>query len=300
MARAESKLPADALSAGLGDDLAALLADLPVSVVSATPVTSLSARRSNRASFRIALADGAQLKARRFESAFEAARFTRLTQHLSDPAVPAAIAQRGATVLEPWIEGHVLTSADVAPEELRTCGALLGAIHVARLPPGSDADIAVARRERERRLADNLQRLQAAGKIDEAFIRRVRAAAAPVPSAPAIGLIHGDFCPENLLRTAAGPIVAVDNETMRFESLDYDLARSWYRWPMSDGQARSFMDGYATRRSADSFLRHFAYWAICALVDSAVFRCDAGITGVDAVLTRLDTFAREKPSFPGP
>lgn len=300
MARADSKPSTDALQAALGEDMAALLTDLPTRAVSATPITSLSARRSNRAGFRVVLADGSALKARRFESEFEAARFARLTQHLDNPRVPAAIAQRGAAVIEPWAEGRSLTTAEMSPAELRDCGALLGAIHIARPPHGSDGEIAIARREREDRLSINLQRLSLAGKLDEEFGRRVHAAAAAAPSAPAIGLIHGDFCPENLVRTTDGRILAIDNETIRLEALDYDLARSWYRWPMTAAQARCFIEGYATRRPAEPFLRHFSYWAICALVDAAVFRNGAGIDGVDALLARLDAFTRERPSFPGP
>ena len=301
MARAESEpsVSADALHGVLGDDLVALLTGLSSRVVSATPITSLNACRSNRATFRITLADGSEIKARRFDSTFEAVRVARLTQHLNNPLVPAAIAQRGATVIEPWIEGRPLVAADLAPNELHACGALLATIHLAIVPPGSDGEVAVARRERESRLADNLRGLLAAGTLDEAFVRRIHAAAEPVPPMPAIGLIHGDFCAENLVRTNAGRIISVDNETMRFEALEYDLARSWYRWPMSAAQTRSFLDGYASRRSVDSFQRHFSYWAICALVDAAVFRSGAGIVGVDALLARLDAFTREKPSFPG-
>jgi thiamine kinase-like enzyme len=300
MARAEPKSPiaADALHASLGEDLAALLADLPTDVAGVTPITSLSARRSRRASFRVTLDDGTQIKARRFDSAFEAARFARLTQHLGNARLPAALAQHGGAVLEPWTEGHPLVADELRADELRACGALLAEIHVAQLPQEWATDVVVARQERRVRLADNLQHLQGAEKIDGAFAQRVRAAAAPVPPDPSIGLIHGDFCPENMVRTAAGQILAVDNETIRLEALDYDLARSWYRWPMSSDQARCFLDGYATRRSAEPFLQHFSYWAICALVDSAVFRSRAEIAGVDAVLKRLDSFIREKPSFP--
>jgi hypothetical protein len=300
MARRESEplTSAGALHAELGDDLVALLSGLPSRVVCATPITSLNARRSSRATFRIALADGSELKARRFDSEFEAVRVARLTRHLNDPLVPAAIAQRGATLIEPWIEGRPLVADDLAPNELHACGALLAAIHLTSAPPGFDGEVAVARREREGRLTENLRGLLAAGRLDAEFARRAHAAAEPVPSMPVIGLIHGDFCPENLVRTQAGRIFSVDNETMRFEALDYDLARSWHRWPMSAVQARSFLDGYASHRSPDSFLRHFSYWAICALVDATMFRSSAGIDGVDALLACLDAFMREKPAFP--
>jgi Phosphotransferase enzyme family len=283
------------LTDALGDDIAALLAALPARVVRVTPVTSLSARHSQRATFRIDLDDGAALKARRFDSAFEAERFARLTRHAGHPQVPAATAQRGAAAIEPWIEGKSLAGQAIAPDEIHELGALLGAIHVAPPPARSEGELALAHSEREGRLAANIQRLVALKCIDDG--ERIRSAAGATPIEFEVGLIHGDFCPDNFVRTTENRIVAVDNETLRFEALDYDLARTWYRWPMDGAQASAFLDGYRTRRSPETFLRNFPYWAICALVDSAVFRAGAGIAGVDAVLQRLDSFIRRRPAF---
>jgi hypothetical protein len=301
MARAEPKpaLAAGASRAALGDDLASLLAELPVRIESVTPVTSLAARNSRRASFRIALDDGTALKGRRFDSRFEAERFFRLTRHLALPQIPAATAQRGTAAIEPWVEGTKLAEAAIGPDECRGLGALLSTVHVAPAPAGSEHDIEVARAERQNRLAANLDRLAETRCIDGAFADRIRRGAGPMPAESTIGLIHGDFCPENFVRTESGRIIAVDNETLRFEALDYDLARTWYRWRMDGAQARAFLDGYRSKRPSDAFLRHFPYWAICALVDSIVFRADAGIAGVDDLLRRLDAFLRQRPAFPG-
>jgi Ser/Thr protein kinase RdoA (MazF antagonist) len=300
MARTEPRAaaPSELLSDLLGEDLAALVAALHSGVASVAPVTSLNARNSRRASFRIALEDGTAIKGRRFETRFEAERFARLTRHLASPRVPAAIAQRGGAVIEPWIAGKSLAGQAVTLAEMRDCGALLASIHVTPPPTASEDELALARQERERRLAGNVDRLLMAGLIDESFAGRLRSAAGPQPARFAVGLIHGDFCPENLVRTEDDRILAVDNETLRFEALDYDLARCWYRWTMDGAQARAFLDGYGTQRSPADFLRHFAYWAICALVDSVVFRAGAGIAGVDAVLRRLKVFIEELPAFP--
>lgn len=294
MARAEPAglHPAEAL----GADLTALVAVLPAGVASVMPITSLAARRSQRASFRIALSDGTAVKGRRFDTAYEAERFAKLTRHLAHPQIPAAIAQRGTAVIEPWTDGKSLDA--LAAEETHTLGASLASIHVAAPPAGSQRDIEAARSERRDRLTVNVDRLIRLGCIDSAFAARIRSAAEPLPTAVEIGLIHGDFCPENLVRTNDGQVVAVDNETLRFEALDYDLARTWYRWRMSDAQARAFLDGYRTTRSPDGFLRHFPYWAICALVDSVTFRATAEIGGVEQILRRLDAFVRTRPSFP--
>lgn len=285
---AQARVPSDARRAALGEDLCALVAGLSSGIRDVATITNLDARRSARASFRIALEDGTVVKGRRLDSRFEAERLTRLSRHLRLPLVPAVIAQRGAAVIEPWTHGAGLAATGLA--DLRVCGALLGSIHTAPVPADAAEDIAIARRERATRLADNLQQLAASRRIDERFRARIDAAAAPAPAAPLIGLIHGDFCPDNLVRTDAGTIVAVDNETLRFEALDYDLARCWYRWPLDEAQRDAFLDGYASKRSPADFLRHFSYWAICVLVDSAVFRIGAGIEGSDAVLQQLERF----------
>ncbi|HEX2113117.1 MAG TPA: aminoglycoside phosphotransferase family protein [Alphaproteobacteria bacterium] len=296
MARAEVKV--SPVGDALGEDLAALLGRLPAGIASITPITSLAAHSSRRASFRIALDNGAIVKGRRFDSSFEAERFARLTRHLAHPQIPAAIAQRGAAVIEPWTVGQSLAGKTIALAEIRALGALLASIHVAPPPAGSERDIDVARAEREHRLESNIGRLVDLKRIDGDFAAQIRAAATPVPSDIAVGLIHGDFCPENLVRTEGG-IVAVDNETLRFEALDYDLARTWYRWRMDGAQARAFLDGYGAQRAPDGFLQHFPYWATCAMVDSAVFRAGAGIADVDKVLWRLGTFVRQRPAFSG-
>jgi hypothetical protein len=296
MARAEPAAPHPAEA--LGADLAALVAALPAGVASVMPVTSLAARRSRRASFRIALGDGTAVKGRRFDTAYEAERFARLTRHLAHPQIPAAIAQRGTAVIEPWTDGKSLDGRTVTAEEARALGASLASIHVASPPAGSQRDLEAARTERRDRLTVNIDRLTQLGCIDSAFAARIRAGAEPLPADVDIGLIHGDFCPENFVRANDGRIVAVDNETLRFEALDYDLARAWYRWRMSDTQACAFLDGYRATRSPDGFLRHFPYWAICALVDSATFRATAEIGGVEQILRRLDAFVRARPSFP--
>jgi len=298
MAPAESKaaLAPESLRAMLGDDLYALVGALPARVLGLTPITSLNARRSSRASFRIALEDGSVVKGRRLDSAFEAQRVARLTRHLGLPFIPAIIAQRGVAVIEPWTEGQALAGAAPDESDVRACGALLGMLHAALPPADAAKDIEIARGERLDRLGVNLRRLVSSGRIDAAAERRIRTAAEPVPSIPKIGLIHGDFCPENLIRTEDGAIVAIDNETLRFEALDYDLARSWYRWRIDGSRLAAFLDGYATMRSPSDFQRHFSYWAICALVDSAVFRLGAEIAGADAVLRQLESFVENHPA----
>jgi hypothetical protein len=141
---AKARMAPQALRETLGDDLCALVEGLSSRIRGVAPITSLSARRSSRASFRIALEDGSAVKGRRLDSRFEAERLTRLSRHLCLPVIPAVIAQRGTAVIEPWTDGQGLSEIDLSPTDLQACGALLGSIHAAPLPSNAEEEIAIA------------------------------------------------------------------------------------------------------------------------------------------------------------
>ena len=87
-------------------------------------------------------------------------------------------------------------------------------------------------------------------------------------------MIHRDYCAENLLLAPSGRIHVVDNESIDVGPLDYDLARTWYRWPMGPRQRAAYWKGYARYRDPGSFSSSFAFWAVKVLVESSLFRLD--------------------------
>src|SRR5262249_16489172 len=118
--------------------------------------------------------------------------------------------------------------------------------------------------------------------VDRGVIGRTAAHEAGVlarrfaPTRAVYGLCHGDFCGENMVIRAKGRPCVVDNETVGIDLHDYDLARTWYRWPMDTERWREFIAGYAERRDTRSFLRHFPYWVVRVLVDAMHFRLGFG------------------------
>ena len=119
-------------------------------------------------------------------------------------------------------------------------------------------------------------------------------------SAPATadwGLCHGDFCAENLLVVPALGLHVVDNETICELWQDYDLARTWYRWPMEALAFAAFLDGYREHRQADTFLAHFQFWAICALLRSAAFRLREGVSA-EVPIRRLEALLKSPAPSP--
>jgi thiamine kinase-like enzyme len=267
----------------LGDDLFALAEELPAAIIERQPLRG----RGPSASMRLLLADGSLLKAKRLPSVADAERVERLLQHLHHPAFPAVRLRRGALIVTKWVIGGTLGPADLDSELVRTCGALHAFVHtrppVDRLPPRPDA--------RERAIAQLRRDLEAL--VDGGWLQRIDAVAAwqeanrHAPAAWAVGIVHGDFNAENLVRTGPTEVAVVDNETLSIGAFALDLARTWYRWPMNPPQWRTYLEGYTRHRDAAEFERHLPFWTIAVLARGAVFRWRAGRDGVTEPLVRL-------------
>ncbi len=261
--------------ASIGADLAALLRQRRLKVVSAQPITSWPSE-VRPVAFRLELGDGSVLKARQFPRVRRARiveRILRMTLH----GFPQPIARRGCALLLPWVEGDVLASLDSIPlDVMHCCGANLGALHQQDV---SDWPGVVVRQVEHvlAQLRTDTTILIEAGELEKDAAAGAHALAnESVPGAASTGIIHNDFCPENIVLDAGNP-VCIDNATLTFGPHDYDLARTWYRWPMSPGESEAFLRGYETHRSRASFERHFVFWAICMLTGTAAGRLRAGI-----------------------
>ena len=273
----------------LGPDLAGLVAALNVPVTGIVTLTRLRAPGVSHASFRLELADGRVLKGRRLASADQVALVTALVSVVDPAHFPRVIAHAGAALLEEWRSGEPLSSSDLDPSLARRCGGILGALH--RAPPPAVAAAERARPEaRLKAIVWQSRRLERAGGLTgEARSLLLRLAEAHLPADPAIGVIHRDFCAENLVRDAAGQLHVVDNETMQIGALDFDLARTWYRWPMTDREAAAFREGYAEHRDPASFLKNFLFWTLAVLVDASFFHLRVGTDRAPGALALLQT-----------
>jgi Ser/Thr protein kinase RdoA (MazF antagonist) len=119
-------------------------------------------------------------------------------------------------------------------------------------------------------------------------------AAAHAPAACALGFVYGDLCPDNIVLRASGEVCIVDNETLSIEPCDYDVGRTWYRWPMERRDRETFFAGYLEHRPLTTFFTHFPYWAVTAIVDGALFRSRrGGVAAAAAPAQRLETLVRE-------
>jgi thiamine kinase-like enzyme len=134
-----------------------------------------------------------------------------------------------------------------------------------------------------------LDALREADLVTDAERRRlVDQLRAGLPSRSARGPVHGDLCAENLVVTPDGRIVSIDNERVRIDFLDYDLARTFVRWPMSDSLRERFERRYTTWGRSVPEAREVSAWRVCAAVKSAFTLRGTPIVGRDLAREQLE------------
>jgi len=134
-----------------------------------------------------------------------------------------------------------------------------------------------------------IARLVANGHLPKPKAAVAAALAAP-PDEATIGLIHTDFCPENLVQHRGSKLCSVDNESLQLGYLAYDLARCWYRWPLQGAEGAAFIKAYEDMRESSDFREHFPFWFISVLTEAAVYRLDSPTHAWQVPLLRLLAF----------
>jgi hypothetical protein len=90
----------------------------------------------------------------------------------------------------------------------------------------------------------------------------------------------------------------IDVDTLAVDSPDYDLARTWYRWPMEAGQFSTYLEGYRRVGSTLDFEEYALYWRIAVLVESALFRLVRRTGRSEVPMRRLRELLNEASSPP--
>jgi len=245
----------------LEGNLAELTQRLPAPVVRVTETTALPSPLRRARSVRIDLADGTSWKGRIVPTAERASTMRRLLD-LAGPVFAGPEHVLGEASLSRWIEGEALSDSTLLSfAELEECGKHLGELH---RTPIRDLGLSTRSEDLDLGVRQDLEDLCRAERIDHTLVERALAVAQDRPENPEIGIIHHDFCGENLVRTPQGSIVCIDNAAISVGALDLDLARTWYRWELPRSQFLCFLRGYARLRSPRRFLTHAGFW--CALV----------------------------------
>lgn len=271
----------------LPSDLLALAATRPASLreaVSLNPQIS-----ADRAAFRLGFTDGTTLKGRILETPQQARTVERHLPRLSRQAFPRVVARRCRALLEEWVEGVPLGPGEPGEDLAQACGKLLGQVHCSEVAKETRPNGEMSQ------LNSAFDALVNQGVVEVSVANEaLHLAGAATPPGWECGLTHGDFCGENLILDAAGAPHVVDNETLDLDAYDYDLARTWYRWPLPAKVWEAFLAGYSEHRDARPFLQHFDFWALRVLVDSVCFRLRTATLDPNVPLRRLTAYVQGK------
>ena len=270
------------LAARVGPDVAAVLARLGAPVADVVRVTGLPDKKTGRATFRVALEDGRVLKVRRLTRASRGTRFSELLAALASPRFPPVLALEGRVSVEPWLVGTPLTELPLGAGRLQQAADVLGALHATASLGGRRLLGTRPTRSLLQGTARRLAQLGSGGALARPeVVALVEAAVRSAPARATAGVAHTDFCADNLIEDAGGQLRVVDNEGLRLDFLDYDLARTWYRWPMSQRHWSVFLDRYLRWRRPPPDPRADPFWRIAAVVRSLHLRKSRG-TGQEA------------------
>jgi hypothetical protein len=238
-------------------------------------ITGLSASRPVQRTFRIELAGGRVLKARWYASEARVQELASVRRALSsDLPLTTMVMSSGAWLFEDWISAERIGDSGSA---VAWAGDLLGRIHATRPPAGLEPRLWASVDAAHEELASNLHALVECGALARASADRLLAAVAErSPTAFEHGIVHRDLCPDNVMREPSGALIAVDQGSMGLGPLDADLARVWYRWPMSESERERFHSAYGEHRDARGFFAHAWYYRVLVLSKSARKRLEHG------------------------
>jgi aminoglycoside phosphotransferase (APT) family kinase protein len=273
----------------VGDDLLAIVRDLALPVTAVTRISPLRSPSWPRAVFRLDLGDGRSAKGRQLETVAAAKRAALLSRCLPAGSFPRVIAQCGSAIVSDWIDGEVLSSCPVESDHARRIGAIQRSVHTIVVPSNvPDAPDRYPTGNWRRYLDQRVEWLCERGHLEPGDGMRTMALVdAYVPPVRPVRLVHGDICPENIVLAPGGSLYVVDNDTIDLHVPEFDLARTWYRWPMAVAERKVFEEGYAGRDVLASYRAHFLHWAMVVLVGAAEFRLRRQLSGADEPLARL-------------
>jgi Ser/Thr protein kinase RdoA (MazF antagonist) len=288
-------------AAVLPADLLTVVQALGAPLSEVTPVTALPARGVDRACFRLTFVDGRVLKGRQVETLEQADRLQNLIERLDRRHFPAVLERHGRAFLTEWIEGTPLHHLAWTPRILEACGGVHAALH--RVAVEARPQWRSRRDPWETRMAAALRLLVDAALLDAGMAGLAEALASRfAPRAVEVGMCHGDLCAENIVVDRDGRVVVVDNDNLAVDAWGYDIARTWYRWPMTEAERRQYMAGYGRADHLAAVDAHFIHWVVVVLVEAAAYRVRVGVDGADRALGALEMVLRDPvryARFPG-
>jgi thiamine kinase-like enzyme len=257
-------------SLAIDDDVAAALHATGLRARTCTTVTTITVPGHHRGTYRVELDAGTTIKARRLKDE-RTARLVADARKRLPSAFVRVLAHHGSVLLEEWVDGDAI-GPDPDAATVSAAAELLAAVHDA---PANGVHVmyspaAVDWQPQTRHELEALSRSGELSASDASTLLRMvndvdRSANAPT-------LCHFDFCGENMVRTPANELRVIDNERVGTGARDFDLARTWYRWKLTDARWTTFANSYrACSRAPDAFAT-FDFWRVVVLVQSLNLR----------------------------
>lgn len=260
-------------------DLSYLLRRERLRVLHWREITTLRTRYLHRRTYCLQLDDGTMCKARLVRRRLAARRMRRLLPLLPSASVAQLLAHHRRAVLEQWIDGPTADRLSWHEPLLNSAGELLGRIHRAvavRQVEPQDRQFGVVLRAFRQGLSALCRRSVISTSSAQSILELAHRNA---PRRAHWGLVHRDFCAENLVVRRTKTCV-IDNVTVRLGFLEEDLARSCLRWPMSESQFTDFLAGYDVHADSGPFICSRRFWMLVASVLAAALRLRAGADGL--------------------
>jgi glycosyltransferase involved in cell wall biosynthesis len=282
----------------LGSDLAALLEQRGKIPAEIEPLVPPSPWRRGTGSFRLKFSQGEDEKGVRLDDQRRVEAVLEIMEAVDHSGIVRPTERRGGAYVQPWIVGSSLIEGPWSREIIAQAASLQGHMH--RTPVREDM-LRLAGREKASpwrdRLEESLEVLVAQSRLSTARRELIaRIAEEHRPHTVAEGFIHKDFCAENLVRDVDGRVWVVDNESLTVGPYAYDLARTWYRWPLSAQCRSEYLEHYEAYRSARDFVEQFSYWGIVVVVRAAVLRLETDGAGAEPPLRLLESLVRDLES----
>lgn len=233
---------------------------------------------------RLCLDNGSTVKARWLATEEHAVNWNRLRGLVGkQPFLSDRLSHDGSMVLEDWVTGNTLPMENSSAEQLNKAGEVLARIH--ELPiPGRGITTSDLEVQRIVDLLGSLVSQHALSRIEaDALEHKVKHSS---PQSTFRGLIHYDFCGENLVQSTSRGIVSIDHEWMCLSSLEFDLARAIYRWNLTGQSRASFLDGYRLA-GGQANCEALDWWLFANEVFAAVIRWRRGWPDAAATVRHL-------------
>lgn len=270
-------------------DVVRALHDLGFEPSSFTPIGGYPRWRQGRVTYRVELTSGDVVKVRRLTRTLAPKRAARLVAALDDPDLPAPLFLEGRVTVERWIDGDSLATIGARSRDVDGAADLLARLHARTLVPGHAFRRVGSLVPLYEKTCARIDALQDVGLLTRGEQRRlVKELRGGLPARATRGVVHGDLCAHNLVVTADGRVVSIDNERVRIDFLDLDLARTWLRWPMSTREHARFERRYASWGRPVPEGSEAASWRVCAAVKSAITLRGTPSVGRDLARAQLD------------